>query len=264
MPVSKKKALELIDEKIKQFQHILDTATYNTIKNTEYYEAYHGTKALLTELYSEVEGKKFCFDFSGFYGTIRLEDYKEHLSKCISQLKVYKERIQNFWEEPQTIESEKINGFKENNKPSGKTTINIINNPQAHAEANANSKAEQNIDVKVDINIDLKIDLPLIRKEFDNLKGELENLNPRLDSEMDKIQDSLDELSTNSDKEKVVKPFNKLYRFLDTLSDPNSDYDKIITGTQKSIELAQKVGRTYNKFAQWLAMPQVPDLFLGK
>ena len=27
--------------------------------------------------------------------------------------------------------------------------------------------------------------------------------------------------------------------------------------------IAQKVGKTYNKFAQWLALPQVPDLFLG-
>jgi len=33
---------------------------------------------------------------------------------------------------------------------------------------------------------------------------------------------------------------------------------------KKGTEMAQKVGKTYNKFTQWLAMPQVPDLFLGK
>ena len=32
----------------------------------------------------------------------------------------------------------------------------------------------------------------------------------------------------------------------------------------EGIETAQKVGKTYNKFAQWLALPVVPDLFLGK
>jgi internalin A len=48
------------------------------------------------------------------------------------------------------------------------------------------------------------------------------------------------------------------------LNDPNSDYTKVIKGTQKGIELAQKVARSYNKFAQWLAMAQVTDLFLGK
>ncbi len=28
------------------------------------------------------------------------------------------------------------------------------------------------------------------------------------------------------------------------------------------IEYAKKVGKTYNKFAQWLALPTVPDVFL--
>ena len=123
---------------------------------------------------------------------------------------------------------------------------------------------DQKRNVNINVNIDLKIDLPQILVEFDNLKDQLENLSPKLDTYLDKIQDSLDELSTNSDKDRIAKPFNKLYRFLEKLSDPNSDYTKVITGTQKGIELAQKVGRTYNKFAQWLAMPQVPDLFLGK
>jgi internalin A len=156
--------------------------------------------------------------------------------------------------------------YKEYNEQFGKTFINIINKSQATAEANPVTKVEQKTSFKQKINItvNLKIDLPQILTEFDNLKNEIENINPKLDSELDKIQDSLDELSTNSDKEKVAKPFNKLYRFLDKLSDPNSDYNRIITGTQKGIELAQKVGRTYNKFAQWLAMPQVPDLFLGE
>jgi len=43
-----------------------------------------------------------------------------------------------------------------------------------------------------------------------------------------------------------------------------SDHCILIKGTQKGIEYAQKLGGTYNKFAQWLALPQVPDLFLGK
>ncbi|MDR7665689.1 hypothetical protein RG963_07865 [Methanosarcina sp. Z-7115] len=81
---------------------------------------------------------------------------------------------------------------------------------------------------------------------------------------MDKIQDYLDKLSPNSDQEKLVEPLNKLNRLLVKLSDPDSNYNKVITGTQKGIEYAQKLGRTYNKFAQWLAMPTVPKLFPGK
>ena len=53
-------------------------------------------------------------------------------------------------------------------------------------------------------------------------------------------------------------------RFLEKVYDENSDYHKIISGTKEGIRLVQKVGKTYNGFAQWLALPQVPDLFLGK
>ncbi|MEN6551492.1 MAG: hypothetical protein ABFC34_01260 [Methanobacterium sp.] len=48
------------------------------------------------------------------------------------------------------------------------------------------------------------------------------------------------------------------------MGDENLEYNKVIKETEKSIEHAQKLGKTYNKFAQWLAMPTVPDLFLGK
>lgn len=112
MLISKNKALELIDEKIKQFQYILDTATYDTRYNTEYNEAYYGTENLLKELFSEEEAKEFRLHVSNlvFIATAHkdyekeLKDYKKHINKCISQLKVYKERIQNFWEEPVTSE----------------------------------------------------------------------------------------------------------------------------------------------------------------
>jgi len=156
---------------------------------------------------------------------------------------------------------------RENDELYGGQVVTIINQIQANSEANSTSKAEQKTDVRIDcdinVNIDLKRDLPQIRTEFDNLKDELENSNPKLDTDMGKIQDSLDEVSCNSEKEKLVKPLNKIYRFLDKLADPNSNYNKVVTGTLKGVEYAQKLGRTYNKFAQWLAMPRVPDLFLG-
>ncbi len=53
-------------------------------------------------------------------------------------------------------------------------------------------------------------------------------------------------------------------RFLKKLEDEDSKYYKLVFRTKKGIETAQKVGKTYNKFAQWLALPVVPDLFLGK
>ncbi len=114
MHILKSKALELIDEKIEQFQHILNNATYDTRYNTEYHEAYYGTETLVTELFSEEEAKKFRWNVSNLvlvatmhidYET-ELKDYKNHINKCISQLKVYKERIRNFWEAPEPLEHE--------------------------------------------------------------------------------------------------------------------------------------------------------------
>ena len=107
MPVSKDRALELIDEKIKQFQHIHDTATHDNRYNKEYHEAFYGTEALLKELFSEEDAKKFRLNTSTVMGArstcvavVNLtEDYKMHIMKCISQLEVYKEQIQNFWDE---------------------------------------------------------------------------------------------------------------------------------------------------------------------
>ncbi len=106
----KNKALELLDEKISQFQKILAEATYDNRYNESYDLAYSGAKVLLTDLFSEKEAEDFHNNItsqmplpaiSGVYTQIdhfrRLQDYKGHINSCIAQLKVYRERIQNFW-----------------------------------------------------------------------------------------------------------------------------------------------------------------------
>lgn len=106
----KNKALELLDEKISQFQKILAEATYDNRYNESYDLAYYGTKGLLTDLFSEKEAEDFHNNIisqiplpaiRGVYTQIEhfreLQDYKDHINSCIAQLKVYRERIQNFW-----------------------------------------------------------------------------------------------------------------------------------------------------------------------
>lgn len=105
MKIPKNKALELIDEKISQFQKVLAEATYDNRYNEDYELAYHGTKTLLTDLFSKEESMNFVNCVSSmihFIGGKRdyakeLQDYKDHINRCIAQLKVYRERIQNFW-----------------------------------------------------------------------------------------------------------------------------------------------------------------------
>ena len=114
--IPKNKALELIDEKISQFQKILAEATHNNLYNEAYRSVYYSTKGLLTELFSKEEVNDFGSDVtpestpivayslaatSMFTVTANrdaeLHKYKIHIYSCITHLKMYRERIQNFW-----------------------------------------------------------------------------------------------------------------------------------------------------------------------
>ena len=72
----------------------------------------------------------------------------------------------------------------------------------------------------------------------------------------------LNALSAKTEKEKLTGPLNNLRIFLKKLGDDKSDYSKILKGAKKGVDMFKKVGRTYNKVAQWLALPQVPDVLL--
>lgn len=130
---------------------------------------------------------------------------------------------------------------------------------------------ETNVNVDVDIDIDIDVQLakvfPDLKSEFFALKAELEKagiLDEEMEKELQKIEDALDELSNNPKKDEVVKPMNKMSRFLSRLADKKSPLNKFISGAQKGFELAQSLGRTYNKVAQWLVLPQIPTVLVGK
>jgi len=112
--------------------------------------------------------------------------------------------------------------------------------------AKANVKAITDVDVKVDVKIDIKVDLPAIQNEFAKLKNEIAGKNPKLKEELNRIEDSLDEVTSESGKKELAKPMNKMRRFLEKVEDKNSDLHKAIKGAKKGIEMAQKVGKTYN------------------
>lgn len=150
-------------------------------------------------------------------------------------------------------------------KESGMPT-NFIFAPhiEAKSESSPHVEVKSDIDVVTNIDIDLKVELPAIQSDFENLKDILIEADPNLERKLKEIGDSLDEVNADTEKEKLNKPLNKLGRFLKKLDDENSDYCRLISKSKKGIESAQKLGKTYNKFAQWIpALPVVPDLFLG-
>jgi small GTP-binding protein len=148
----------------------------------------------------------------------------------------------------------------------GKDIYLSVNIPQHNILVQqANPVMKQETHVSVDI--DIKVDLPAIQSDFDKLKELLESSGTELDAksmkELEKIGDSLDELTLESDKKELTTPFNRIKRFMDKLGDEDSKLNRALRGAKKGVQLAQKVGKTYNKFAQWLALPQVPKAFLG-
>lgn len=143
--------------------------------------------------------------------------------------------------------------------------IHIEVNPEIKVQgATAKADARSDASADVDISIDIKVDLPAIQDDFAELKDTIADVDPKLKEELNRIEDSLDDVTPESEKEKLAKPMNKMRRFLEKIADENSNFHKAVKGAKKGIEMTQKICKTYNKFAQWLALPQVPDLFLGK
>jgi bisphosphoglycerate-dependent phosphoglycerate mutase len=104
--ISSSKALELIDQKISGFHRLLKEATRENKYGENYTLLYGSTEALLTELYSEKEVSTFrrnvtlpaiIADEETIQDYREFQDYKDHIQRCIAQLKVYRERIQSFW-----------------------------------------------------------------------------------------------------------------------------------------------------------------------
>ncbi len=163
------------------------------------------------------------------------------------------------------MEENRMKERDETLKESGMAT-NFTFSPriEVKSESSPHVEVKSDIDVVTNIDIDLKVELPAIQSDFEDLKDILIEADPNLERKLNEIGDSLDEVNADTEKEKLNKPLNKLGRFLKKLDDENSDYCRLISKSKKGIESAQKLCKTYNKFAQWIpALPVVPDLFLG-
>jgi hypothetical protein len=123
-------------------------------------------------------------------------------------------------------------------------------------------KTRTEVDVDVNVDVNLSIALPTLQEEFDDLKELLLQLDPGLKEKLTGLGGDLNALSAKTEKEKLTGPLNNLRIFLKKLGDEKSDYSKILKGAKKGVDMFKKVGRTYNKVAQWLALPQVPDVLL--
>ncbi|MCP4148263.1 MAG: hypothetical protein GY757_10985, partial [bacterium] len=123
-------------------------------------------------------------------------------------------------------------------------------------------KQDVNVDIDVDIDIDINIELPALQADFEALKELMLAQNPHLQNKLQAIEDTLDKIHAGSKKEEMNTPMNKLFRFLKKLGTEDSEYRTLIDGAEKGVEYAQKLGKGYNKVAQYTGMPQIPNFLL--
>ena len=94
MNISKKKAIELLKQKIEQFKEILKQPSFD---HPLYHKAYYGTESLLEDLFSKNEAMKFRRNVSSLMPSRGIKDVVKHLESCISEIGIYIEKIQNTW-----------------------------------------------------------------------------------------------------------------------------------------------------------------------
>jgi len=105
MEITKTKAIELIERKIAQFKEIKDHINPDNTFDSAYEQAYHGTIQLLADLFSVDEKEYFrvavhIYSWPSNDSARQVIEYRRHIDKCISQLEIYTEKIENFWGMP--------------------------------------------------------------------------------------------------------------------------------------------------------------------
>jgi GTPase SAR1 family protein len=159
------------------------------------------------------------------------------------------------------IESPEDRIFKRPRDPSVHLDFkpNIEFKPEIHLSASAHAEA------RVESNLELSVDLPDLQIQFEDLKNLLEEKDPLLAKNLKEVNTLLYQLDEDKEKKELKGPLRKLGNLLKRLGDDKSEYSKLLKGTKKTLECAQKLGRTYDKFAQWIpGLPRIPDVFLGK
>ena len=120
-----------------------------------------------------------------------------------------------------------------------------------------------NQEVSLKIDFDINVSLPEMQTSLYELEDELVKIdkNYAKNQGVSALVESFDKLGPSMKDDRFYAPFNKLRRFIEKAQKKDSDLNKILTKTKEGIVIVRKICGIYNKFAQWLILPQVPDIF---
>ncbi len=151
-----------------------------------------------------------------------------------------------------------LDSFRQEIKTEDKTEANSLPEPvkkRISPQGENKSKTRE---------FDISIELAAVRENVDQVKDFFIEMSPELSRKLVEIGDSWDAIHPDSDPGEYIAPMAKLGRFLKKCADEKSDYNKLIKNSPKSMEVVGELCEAYNKFAQWLALPQITEPFTGK
>ncbi|MBE7171945.1 MAG: glutamate synthase large subunit [Williamsia sp.] len=127
-----------------------------------------------------------------------------------------------------------------------------------------NTHAESHSNAENHVKFDFPVSIEDLQKEFLNLKSELIKIAPEVTHEVNKIDDELMEVDNNNEKSLKKSTLSKIKRLYDAINNEDSSLNQAVKASKKCLKTLQDLGKTYNKFAQWLMLPQVPTVFLNE
>jgi Leucine-rich repeat (LRR) protein/GTPase SAR1 family protein len=137
----------------------------------------------------------------------------------------------------------------------------VQNNPQTVTQSNANqaTATSQN-------EFNFTMHLNDLQRGLNELREEVEELEPEAAQEIAAIQQKLEKLEQTPKPEEVKKAgvMNKMKRFFDEANDTGTTLGKTVGKIKGGYKILQDLAGQYNKIAQWCGLPQVPSVFVKK
>lgn len=153
-----------------------------------------------------------------------------------------------------------------------KNIINISMSDFGKADQKVTQQVEQTVTQQQTVTQEVKN----VQDLFKNLKEDIldevdieiadEKEKKRIKKELEKAENAFSELekaAAAGKKELPVSTKSRIAEFFDNLYDENSRINKALKLVSKGTEKVQKLGRIYNKFAPYFAIPSIPPVLLG-
>ncbi|CAD0009385.1 leucine-rich repeat domain-containing protein [Flavobacterium salmonis] len=131
----------------------------------------------------------------------------------------------------------------------------------AITSSSAQSVSESNASLQNENIVEMRLEFPDLQKKLLGLK--IDDETPEdLKRELEVIDTELLNIDMEELESVDKKPFKRIKRLFEQMTNEESSLNEAIKKSKHLKENLQGLGKSYNKFAQWLALPVIPNIFL--